>query len=657
MDRPPPFHHFSGRPPQQSLMNPGFSEGAASFSNPRSGSFPRAPHALGYGPSDFEAFQGSGQRNQGTLHSSGVVAGFWSGQNAFRQSQPPPEHITPGNQRFSAVQAEWSAFPPALDSGRQEQTYKHQFSQSQGYSGAAPDLGPRVNDFDPARPPPLPGLAPDHFRSRLEDESKRGAAGGPHTERDYRPQLAFTPRPGHPWQPNPETSHFDRICEDPPHSYSHARPPQTQPGSSLTDTSGLSCQRQNDPQNRLSQNASRPDRNPPGHYSGTQEEQYRSGRDPAVFERDGDGRGWESGYARGFQAPADAESRQRQQDEQWIARFLTKRRNVTKKDPVCAGSGCSVGEVKDVLYSAARLVSDLSLACRLLKENVENESFWSKSYARALEMKAELQKKLHLLTDSARIERVKRKLATISKKRSRQRQKSRERLVEKQEEEARAAEREAAIDKWRMKRIQEVEEKKREQELKAAADSVLSEVRKKQADCKRMVDILRSLEKLRKLRKEAAARKGIYPEKEADEVFEGHLTRLRALIRKRTAVYGAEEKALRVMLEGEQEEERKREQEKRQKKEKEKLLQRKREVEAMLFGESAEMHPEHPLQPFRQYYLQADHSLHALIQIRREWDQYLVPVGHPDGSFVPQGWVLPEPPSDEVWATALVKAD
>lgn len=46
------------------------------------------------------------------------------------------------------------------------------------------------------------------------------------------------------------------------------------------------------------------------------------------------------------------------------------------------------------------------------------------------------------------------------------------------------------------------------QELKLAADTVLCEVRKKQADAKRMLDILRSLEKLRKLRKEAASRKG-----------------------------------------------------------------------------------------------------------------------------------------------------
>lgn len=67
-------------------------------------------------------------------------------------------------------------------------------------------------------------------------------------------------------------------------------------------------------------------------------------------------------------------------------------------------------------------------------------------------------------------------------------------------------------------------------------------------------------------------------------MFEGHLERLRRLIRKRTAVYAAEEKALRVMLEGEREEERKREQERKQRKEREKQLQRRREEECVLFG-------------------------------------------------------------------------
>jgi len=60
---------------------------------------------------------------------------------------------------------------------------------------------------------------------------------------------------------------------------------------------------------------------------------------------------------------------------------------------------------------------------------------------------------------------------------------------------------------------------------------------------------------------------------------------LRTLLKNRTELYEAEERALRVMLEGEQEEERKRELEKKQKKEREKLLQQKREIDSKLFGD------------------------------------------------------------------------
>ncbi|XP_009993633.1 PREDICTED: programmed cell death protein 7 [Chaetura pelagica] len=221
------------------------------------------------------------------------------------------------------------------------------------------------------------------------------------------------------------------------------------------------------------------------------------------------------------------------------------------------------------------------------------------------------------------------------------------------EEGAQAAEREAKIDQWRAKCIQEVEEKNRERELKAAADSVLSEVRKKQADTKRMVDVLRALEKLRALRKEAAARKGLCPPPSADEAFESQVESLKTLLKNRTELYEAEERALRVMLEGEQEEERKREMEKKQRKEREKLLQQKLEIESKLFGNPDEFPLAHLLQPFREYYLQAEHSVAALIQIRHEWDQFLVPADHPEGSCIPPGWVLPSLPTNDTWATAV----
>ncbi|KAF7239534.1 Programmed cell death protein 7, partial [Varanus komodoensis] len=178
-----------------------------------------------------------------------------------------------------------------------------------------------------------------------------------------------------------------------------------------------------------------------------------------------------------------------------------------------------------------------------------------------------------------------RRLERSRQKRERRWQRRQERRAAREEAAARLAEREARIDRWRARRAQEVEDRHREQELKAAADSVLSEVRKKQADTKRMAEIVRGLEKLRKLRKEAAARKGVCPPPAADEAFENEVQSLKTLIKTRTELYEAEERALRVMLEGEQEEERKREMEKKQKREKEKLLQQKREMDSKLFGD------------------------------------------------------------------------
>lgn len=351
---------------------------------------------------------------------------------------------------------------------------------------------------------------------------------------------------------------------------------------------------------------------------------------------------------------SDEEAKQRLRDEQWIQRFLRTRINYNNHNKTKQIKyKPSISEFKEKLYGTVQMLADLNLFCRRLKDNLENEDVWTETLLKATEMKNNLQKRLKDLKEPDCISSVQRKLQQVNKKRARMRRRKMEQMEEKQEQEARRAEREAEIDKWQMKRFQEVEEKNREKELKLAADAVLSEVRKKQSDAKRMLDILKSLEKLRKLRKEAAARKGLFPGKESDDRFEGHLERLRSLIRKRTAVYDTEEKALRVMLEGEQEEERKRDQDRRLKRERDKLLQKKRELHAMLFG--AELPTDHPLQPFLDYYTQAERSLPALIEIRREWDQFLVSVDHPDGTSIPNGWIVPEPPADEIWATALEK--
>lgn len=77
---------------------------------------------------------------------------------------------------------------------------------------------------------------------------------------------------------------------------------------------------------------------------------------------------------------------------------------------------------------------------------------------------------------------------------------------------------------------------------------------------------------------------GIVIEKKCEEAFIRRLDQLSSVMKVRTSVYAAEEKALKVMLEGEHEEEKRREREKQLKKEKEKLLLTKRMVDAVLFG-------------------------------------------------------------------------
>lgn len=77
---------------------------------------------------------------------------------------------------------------------------------------------------------------------------------------------------------------------------------------------------------------------------------------------------------------------------------------------------------------------------------------------------------------------------------------------------------------------------------------------------------------------------GIVIEKKCEEAFGSRLDQLSSVLKVRTSVYAAEEKALKVMLEGEHEEEKRKEREKQMKKEKENLMLTKRMVDAVLFG-------------------------------------------------------------------------
>uniref|UniRef100_A0A3Q2EE95 Programmed cell death 7 n=1 Tax=Cyprinodon variegatus TaxID=28743 RepID=A0A3Q2EE95_CYPVA len=63
--------------------------------------------------------------------------------------------------------------------------------------------------------------------------------------------------------------------------------------------------------------------------------------------------------------------------------------------------------------------------------------------------------------------------------------------------------------------------------------------------------------------------------------------------------------------------------------------------------------------PLSDYSPPLPHSLdpRRIEQTTRDWDAFLVSGDHPDGSSVPQNWVLPDSPSDQTWASALQAAE
>lgn len=153
---------------------------------------------------------------------------------------------------------------------------------------------------------------------------------------------------------------------------------------------------------------------------------------------------------------------QRRQDEQWVRQFLHRRkRTAATKIPESeqAAPKPSPSQFREMLYGALHLVSKLSLACDTLKQNLEDQDAWAGLYLQTQGMKKELQEKLLFLKGYGHLEALKSKLLCTAKRRARLK---RQKLLKREEmAEDRFAEKEAAIDKWRLKRIQAVEEKKR----------------------------------------------------------------------------------------------------------------------------------------------------------------------------------------------------
>lgn len=345
----------------------------------------------------------------------------------------------------------------------------------------------------------------------------------------------------------------------------------------------------------------------------------------------------------------DAEKSQNEMDKEWVNEWL---RQLDKRVVFPAKLTCyslTIPDAKSFLREALMILKDLSLLHKELSDNGEAcaDTLWNLRCRRVSTLKARLMEIQSLLIPKEK--ELTKKLTCIRKKRVRINKRN---AALKEQQAGSTQKREdlhQQLDSWLNQIHQEDLRTQREKVLKEEADSILAEVHKKQVESTKASDLIHSLLKLRSLRKDAAQRKGLYTTKESDQLFATKLATLQSILSKQLEDYKGEEKALRVMLESTREAE----QMEKQKQFLLKVADKQQILSEYLFGSTEAPLSDNPVYPFWKFYTQAEGSLDTLLNIREEWDSYVVPASASFSSSVPISWVAPEEPTSNNWKKAL----
>ncbi|XP_033750246.1 programmed cell death protein 7-like [Pecten maximus] len=351
-------------------------------------------------------------------------------------------------------------------------------------------------------------------------------------------------------------------------------------------------------------------------------------------------------------------NRTKQASQEWVNRWLeqigkSSSEHLTKSSPVPECRTLKICEAQERVKQMVFLLAKLKQETAYLESLTYDSDEWKTHAEKAKQLQIQLRQHQEVMTDEAKLSDLQQRVSNRRKKRLRQKEVKKERYEDREKQMTEREELHKMIDNWQARIQKEESNKKQEKDLKAAADTILSEVRKKIADAVKTIDLLKGLQKLRKLRKDRLSRQGITVPIGSDTKFEEQISQQIKTMQSQKEVYLAEEKTLKVMLEVEQEETKEKERELILKIKKQKAEREERKMNIKMFGPSEAIQEDDPIFPYFQYYDQANQAFEAFLQIRRDWDMFLVPDGTPGGSRIPDGFVLPSEPSSEAWATAL----
>ncbi|XP_033633979.1 programmed cell death protein 7-like [Asterias rubens] len=349
------------------------------------------------------------------------------------------------------------------------------------------------------------------------------------------------------------------------------------------------------------------------------------------------------------------EKSQRDKDEEWMKDWLMKRKiGQPLKTNENTPTANTVNDGRQLVVDLMQTLQQLAELKETLSQRIKrDESSWQYECRRVNRQKEKVEALQSRLFGSEFLDLLQNKIKKRKKKRERiKRQRQRQYQMELEVEERRAK-LHSKIDARLAKELQTYQDSKREAELQEEIDKTLYEVRKKKQEASQTLDLIKGLKKLRQLRKDAAQVKGIQTSREADIAFDRKLKPLEELMSKQRDLYREEEKTMQVMLEEEHEEYKEQERKKMRRRQEEKALKEMQANMKVIFGKDELVGQDARLFPFQQFYHQAESNMHALVDIRRQWDPYLVPDADPEGSSIPVSWVLPSEPSSTAWASVL----
>ncbi|KAK8396809.1 hypothetical protein O3P69_005047 [Scylla paramamosain] len=332
---------------------------------------------------------------------------------------------------------------------------------------------------------------------------------------------------------------------------------------------------------------------------------------------------------------------QEEEDLKWLEEFEKRVKSYPPSPPPSAEStaGKKVVKLAEVQRLVAESHSLREQLCVLEKEltrviDSAEEEEWIHLVQQAEGVKASLNQILDVFQDQEFVGRTKILLKQRRAKRNRVKRRKKERQLEQEELKRKREEEDAKIDAWRAKLQQEEDTKRREEAVKCEADSVLGEVRQKQSEGQRMLQLLEALADLRCTRATQAASQGRPTDAEADHRFTTTTEMLSKIVKEQLKEYELEEQTLRVMMEESASH-------------RSAALSAKRDanfarymdaIRKLLFGPTATAEEDAGL------------SLETLVWRRQDWDQYIVEQQHPLASAIPVSWILPPEQPHSSWA-------